>query len=201
MSSERAGMRGWGCQRWLTVLAAASLALGSSAAAPGGSLRAQTPTCEVNNQASCTAGGTAAFSINVTITTAALVTTPTSLISFPVPTSDDFALGSGPATGVTFAVRANTSWALAVSSSAGTWTGSPASARQNKPRSDLEWSTAAGGSYTGVTASPAAFASGGAMGTILAGVPQTLWLRVRWTWLQDTPGTYTIPVTVTLTAP
>ena len=189
----RAAIRGGQGPRWMPWVAAL---VGLLTLAPARA-QAQAATCEVNNAATCTAGGLATFSINLTITTAAVVTTPNSIVNFPTATAADFTVGAGSVVSVPFVIRSNTSWALAISSPATTWTAAPASARQNKPRSDLEWSTAAAGTYAAVTGAPVTFTTGAATGTGAF----NLWLRVRWAWTLDTPGNYTIPVTVTLTAP
>lgn len=154
-------------------------------------------TCEVNNQASCVAAGSAAQGISVTITSVARLSVPLGDIVLPVPGVGSYDAGLGVAGSVSLTVQANVPWAVAISAATATWTGSPASARQNKPAGDAQWAIAAGGPFTDVTTVAATIQSGVATG---AGVV-TLFIRPRLDWTTDAPGSYTLPLQLTLTAP
>lgn len=153
--------------------------------------------CTLNNVSTCTAGGTAATAITITISTVARLTSPTGTLTLPQPNVTQFEAGTGSPLSVALNVRANTSWALTIRAGATTWTGSPASAWQSKPVGDLEWATSSGGPYTSMTTTPVALANGSA--TASAAPP--LFLRGRFNWVQDRPGNYSIPVQVILTSP
>src|SRR5690606_37889577 len=93
--------------------------------------------CEVNNQASCTVGGNAAHGITITIHTVVRLSTPTTSITLPTQAGGG---GVGTYYGtelmVPFLVRANTAYALTVSSSQAIWSSSGTGARTDKPRAD-----------------------------------------------------------------
>jgi len=154
-------------------------------------------TCEVNNQASCTAVASAAQSLYITITAASRLLVPVGDIVLPTPATSALATGFGVPAPVSVTVRSNTAWSVAVSSGAPFWTGTPGSARQNKPASDLQWGLSAGGAFTSLTATPVTVTSGTASSS--ATVP--LHLRVAFNWAVDVAGSYRLPVTITLTAP
>lgn len=153
--------------------------------------------CTLNNINTCQAGGTAATAITITISTVARLTSPSGSLTLPQPSVTQFEAGVGNPLAVSLNVRANTSWALTIRSSATTWTGSPASAWQAKPVGDLEWATSGAGPFTAMTTTPVALANGSA--TASASPP--LFLRGRFNWTQDRPGNYSIPVQVILTSP
>jgi len=154
-------------------------------------------TCTVNNQATCTLGGTATSSLNITIQQATRVTLASSTVTIPQPTDASYTAGFGSPGSVTFEVRSNANWRVSISSSSTTWSFSPVTARNNKPRSDLQWATAPAGPYTDMSATITSIATGGATNSTV----QTLYLRSKYNWTLDRPGTYSIPVQVVLTAP
>lgn len=172
------------------ALAVGLLALGASSAQ--GQVN-----CSVNNQATCQAGGTATTAITITIATVARLTSPSSTISLPVPDINQFDAGFGTPVAVALSVRANTSWSLSIRGGAALWTGTPASAWQNKPVGELQWATTVGGPFTNMTTSLVPLASGPATAT--AAPP--LFMRGRFQWINDRPGNYTMAVQVVLTAP
>jgi hypothetical protein len=153
--------------------------------------------CTLNNISTCTAGGTAATAITITISTVARLTSPTGTLTLPQPNVTQFEAGVGNPLSVALNVRANTSWALTIRAGSATWTGSPASAWQTKPVGDLEWATTSGGPYTAMTTTPVALANGSAS----ASAAPPLFLRGRFNWAQDRPGNYSIPVQIILTSP
>lgn len=104
-----------------------------------------------------------------------------------------FQLDNGPVA----TVKANRGWTLKVSANAATWTGTGGAAA-SKPASDLQWSTSAGGTYTGLTTSPATFSSAA---TGNSGVAQPVFYKTLWSYANDTPGDYALVVVYTLSAP
>lgn len=170
----------------LSGILAASLATARPAAAQ--------LTCTVTVVASCTVGGAASAALSIQIRSVSRVTMASSSVSMPAPIDTS---GFGPPGSVGFEVRSNAAWTLVISSGSAVWTASPPSARQNKPRSDLQWSLAAAGTYTDVTGTQVTFASGAATNSSV----QTLYLRYKFAWLLDAPGNYSIPISVVLTAP
>jgi hypothetical protein len=162
---------------------------------------ADAQSCEVNNAASCTVGGDAAHSITITIHTAVRLSTPSTSLTMPVPPTSGLSVNPffGTQLAVPFLIRANRSYALTVLSASATWTASGVGARANKPRADLQFSGTSGSGFADMTGTPTQFGSGTAADTDV--VTKFLYLRVRYTWNLDTPGGYTLPITVAITAP
>ena len=148
-------------------------------------------TCTTTNTASVTVG--ALVKLGMTSTTTALTN----------PTADDVDVGHVLAdAGPSFTVKANRSWTLKIKSqNAASWTyvGSDAGV---KPISDLAWSTSAGGTFAAITAADATFTSGASSSN---GAASQAFFRTSWTSdftsASNAPGTYSLPIVFTLTAP
>jgi hypothetical protein len=155
--------------------------------------------CQVNGFATCVAPVTAdaTNSITFTITSAARLSLASTVVNLPAPTDVNFNSGLSGIASLDYTMRANTAWALSISASSALWSASPASARQDKPVGDLQWATSAGGTYTDMTTTPVAVSSG----TATAGAVLAVWFRMKLGWTLDTPGNYSIPVTLIITAP
>lgn len=153
--------------------------------------------CNVNFQANCAVGGTATYGLNVTISAVVRVAIENSAIALPAPTPAQFDAGFGGVVALPGSVRANRSWTLSISAGSAVWSATPVSARQNKPATDLQWATAVGGPFANLTTAPVTAFVGGAT----ADAAGALYFRVRYSWTADTPGSYTLPIVVTLTAP
>lgn len=178
--------------RRVILAALASLVSGlaaNSAAAQGN--------CNVNKTGACQVGGTATFAMTLTISAVVRLTFPSAIIALGTATSAEFSAGFGTAISVPVTVQANTGWAIAVSGPVSLWTATPVTARQNKPIGDLQWATTAGGPYSNLSGAPASIRAGGA--TALTVVPLTL--RSRYAFNLDFPGSYSLPVLFTITAP
>lgn len=154
-------------------------------------------TCTANLAATCTLGGAASAALNITIQQATRLTLASSSVALPQPTDVSYNAGFGAPGSVAFEIRSNANWRVSISSSATTWSFSPASARNDKPRADLQWATNIAGPFTDVTATATSIATGGATNSTI----QTLYLRSKYNWTLDLPGSYSIAVQVTLTAP
>ena len=119
------------------------------------------------------------------------------------PTGDDLGAAPIPNDGPSFTIKANRSWTLKIkSTSAATWTyvGSDAGV---KPIGDLAWSTAAGGTFVAITGTDATFTSGASStnGVFGTGVlSRTSWTS-DFTSASNAPGTYSLPIVFTLSAP
>lgn len=169
----------------LFLLAADSAALGAQG------------TCQVNGVATCNVGGTATYGISVTVTPAIRLTVSSSTVTIPAPDDASYIATFTTGSAIAYNIRANSAWTLSISSSATFWTAAPAEARQDKPTSDLQWSTTIGGTYADVSGTLATVNSGTATANLFASV----FVRAKLAWLLDRPGTYQIPVVFTITAP
>jgi hypothetical protein len=151
------------------------------------------------NAGSCNVTNTASVTVNalVKLGMSSATTTLTS------PTADQVEVGANIAdAGPSFTVKANRSWTLNIkTTNPATWTyvGSNAGA---KPISDLTWSNAAAGSFVGISTTDALLTSGAAATNGAA--PQvffkTVW-AAGFTQPSNAPGTYSLPVVFTLSAP
>lgn len=89
-------------------------------------------------------------------------------------------------------VRANATWTLTLQGAAWTGTGN-----NGKSVGDLEWTKNGGTNWTTMTTSAATLATGAPT----AGSGTTVGYRTTWTLTTDTPGTYTMGLTFTLSSP
>lgn len=143
-----------------------------------------TGTCSINVSSSLTIPTIIRLTVNDTTT----LSSPTDAI---------YTTGSVVNTGPTATIRSNTTWTLTVAAAAATWTATGAGARVNKPAGDLQWSTSAGGPFVPMTTSVATVATG-SRGSSNA---QQLYYKTLWNILVDGPGTYTLTLIYTATAP
>ena len=150
-----------------------------------------TATCNTTNTASVTVGALVKLGMSSAATT------------LTNPTADDVAAGNVLANdGPSFTVKANRSWTLKIKSqNAASWTyvGSDAGV---KPIGDLAWSTSAGGTFAAITAADATFTSGASSsnGAVSQAFFKTSWTS-DFTSASNAPGTYSLPIIFTLTAP
>ena len=157
-----------------------------------------------NAQCSGNAGGcltinTASATVNALVKLGMSATTTT----ISSPTADQVDIGATIAdAGPTFTIKANRSWSLNIrTSNPSTWTyaGSFSGA---KPISDLTWSNAAAGTYAAISSSDALFLSGAAAtnGTAAQAFFKTVW-AAGFTQPSNAPGTYSLPIVFSLSAP
>jgi hypothetical protein len=116
------------------------------------------------------------------------------------PDYSDFNRGYSEAGGQAIEVRSNDDWELYIRASQANWTGT-GGGRGNKPREDLQWSIDPGGSFAGISGNNAASNVFVIAGPATVSQPVHLYFRVLWNWSLDGPGTYTLPVVFTLSAP
>ena len=151
------------------------------------------------NAGTCNLTNTVTASVN-NLVKLAISSAATSLSS---PTADQVEIGANLAdNGPTFTVKANRSWTLNIkTTNASLWTyvGSLAG---TKPISDLNWSNAVAGTFTGIGSSDAPFLTGASATNGLAAQAffKTVW-AAGFTQPSNVPGTYSLPVVFTLSAP
>jgi hypothetical protein len=151
------------------------------------------------NTGSCNTTNTASVSVGALVKLG-MSSASTALTN---PTADDVDAGNVlPNAGPSFTIKANRSWTLKIKSqNAANWTyvGSDAGV---KPIADLSWSTAVGGTFAAITAADATFASGASStnGTAAQAFFRTSW-AADFTSASNAPGTYSLPIVFTLSAP
>jgi hypothetical protein len=151
------------------------------------------------NAGGCLTINTASATVNALVKLGMSATTTT----LSSPTADQVEIGATLAdAGPTFTVKANRSWTLNIrTSNAATWTYVGTNGGL-KPISDLTWSNAAAGTYVGISSSDALFLSGAAAtnGTAAQAFFKTVW-AAGFTQPSNAPGTYSLPVVFSLSAP
>jgi hypothetical protein len=153
-----------------------------------------------SNSGSCNTTNTASVTVNALVKLDMLTTT-TSLTS---PTVAQIEVGAVIAdAGPTFTIKANRSWTLNIKTTniSGLWTYA-GGLGGTKPISDLNWSNAAAGSYVGMGSTDAIFLSGASSTNGLAAQAffKTVW-AAGFTQPSNIPGTYSMPIVFTLSAP
>jgi hypothetical protein len=154
--------------------------------------------CSGNN-GSCNTTNTASVIVNALIKLG-MSAPATSLTS---PTADQVEIGATIADpGPTFTIKANRSWTLNIkTTNAGlfTYVGSNGG---TKPMNDLAWSNAVAGTFVGISSSDALFLSGAGAtnGTAAQAFFRTVW-AAGFTQPSNAPGTYSLPIVFTLSAP
>ncbi len=151
------------------------------------------------NAGSCNTTNTASVTVNALVKLS-MGTTTTSLTS---PTADQVEVGAViPDAGPTFTIKANRSWTLNIkTTNASLWTYAGPLVG-TKPISDLTWSNAAAGTFVGIGSTDALFLSGvsATNGTAAQAFFKTVW-AAGFTQPSNVPGTYSLPVVFTLSAP
>jgi hypothetical protein len=104
----------------------------------------------------------------------------------------------GMATGsiATITVQGNRPWSMSVKGNSALWTAT-GGAWASKPVSDLHWSLTSTGVSTAVSTTATTLMTGNPS----SGTPINVYFRPVVHWLTDKPGTYTMGVTFTITAP
>ena len=173
------------------LLAAMVLGITISASQANAQCSGSAGTCFTTNTASVTVGALVKLGMS----------SPTTTLTNP--TADDVDAGNPIAdAGPSFTVKANRSWTLKIKSqNAANWTYGGTFAGV-KPISDLAWSTSAGGTFAAITAADATFSSGASSSN---GAASQAFFRTSWTSdftsASNAPGTYSLPIVFTLTAP
>jgi hypothetical protein len=174
-----------------TLLAAMVLGTAIGASQANAQCSGNAGSCNTVNTASVTVG--ALVKLGMSAASTALTS----------PTADDVEAGATIADdGPSFTIKANRSWTLKIKSqNAASWNyvGSNAGV---KPIADLSWSNDANGSFAAITGSDATFLSGAAAsnGTAAQAFFKTSWAS-DFSSASNAPGTYSLPIVFTLTAP
>ena len=151
------------------------------------------------NAGSCNSTNTASVVVNALVKLG-MSSAATSLTS---PTADQVEVGANIAdAGPSFTIKANRSWTLNIkTTNASSWT-YVGSNSGNKPISDLTWSNAVAGSYVGISSTDALFLSGAGAtnGAAAQAFFKTVW-AAGFTQPSNAPGSYSLPVVFTLSAP
>ena len=151
------------------------------------------------NAGSCNTTNTA----SVTIASLVKLGMSAATTTLTAPTADQVDVGATVAdAGPTFTVKANRSWTLSIRSGNPTnWTYAGSFAGL-KPISDLTWSNAVAGTFVAITSSDVLLTSGAAAsnGTAAQAFFRTIY-PAGFTNAANQPGTYSLPVIFTLTAP
>jgi hypothetical protein len=152
-----------------------------------------------SNTGSCFTTNTASVVMNALVKLD-MGSTTTSLTSPTVAQVEVGAVIADP--GPSFTIKANRSWTLNIkttNASLFTYTGPLAG---TKPISDLTWSNASAGSFVGIASSDAPFLTGAAAtnGLVAQAFFRTVW-AAGFTQPSNVPGTYSMPIVFTLSAP
>jgi len=151
------------------------------------------------NAGSCNSTNTASVTVNALVKLG-MSSATTSLTS---PTADQVEVGATIAdAGPSFTIKANRSWSLNVkTTNPASWT-YVGSNGGNKPISDLTWSNAVNGTFAGISPTDALVTSGAGASN---GQAAQIFFRTVWaagfTQPSNAPGTYSLPVVLTLSAP
>ena len=151
------------------------------------------------NAGSCNSTNTASVTVNALVKLG-MSSAATSLTS---PTADQVEVGANIAdAGPSFTIKANRSWTLNIkTTNPSNWT-YVGSLGGTKPISDLTWSNAAAGTFVGISSTDALFLSGASAtnGAAAQAFFKTVW-AAGLTQPSNAPGTYSLPVVFTLSAP
>lgn len=131
------------------------------------------------------------------LTVAAAPTTGSTVTTtvLPQPTEADLDAGFATSTGPTLTVKANRAWLVTVTADA-SWGLTGGTRTTPKPAADLLWNvTGLGNAFSNNVGTAASF--GGTAGSS----DRTMFYKVLYDFAQDVPGTYSINVNFTLTAP
>lgn len=174
---------------------AVSLLLGWLILAGGEPLGAQT-TC--SSTTSCSVAVTFRLP-QPTVISLALSSATTTI---PALTAQVLSAGSTVVAGPSLTVRANAPYRVTVQSATTTWSYTGAASNPLKPASDLSWGTTNAGPWVSSATSSTLWPTG-TLTTAPATAGQTLSLfyRTLWTWTSTPPGSYSLPVNITLTSP
>lgn len=164
----------------------------------GGAARAEAQTCQVAGPSgSCSVNVTTSITIPVILRLTVSSATTTVTVNQAV-----YDAGFTTTTGPTVTVKANQAWRVQISSASTLWTAANtdpgAPARTTKPLSDLQWrNVTAGGTFAAMTGTATNLFTGSATG----GSSAVVEFKTFWSYLLDTPGAYSVPVTITVISP
>lgn len=147
-------------------------------------------TCSVSGNVSITVGSPAH---NVQLD----LSTSTTILATPSISDYDGGIQAIPTTGPTWTATSNGAWTVSVAATSSTWELTSLNGRVDKPVSDLLFALTPAGAYTPISLTAATVGSGAAnvQGS------GTLYFKVKYSWLNDDPGSYRIPLVFSVFAP
>jgi hypothetical protein len=156
-------------------------------------------TRQAGAQLGCT-GATCTVEITMPVTDILRLSLSVPSVVLGTPSDVDFSAGfrDVPGSAVDVTVKANHPFSLQMAGLSPTFNYSGSMANPLKPASHLLWATSAAG-LTGTPytmATPATLFSGGA-----TSITQSLYFRTLWNFATDVPGTYSLTISFTLSAP
>jgi hypothetical protein len=167
----------------------------------GTAIGASQANAQCSGQNSCVSP---AHTASVSVGNLVKLITSSNATTLTAPSADDIDAGNtvGPDAGPTFTIKANRGWTLKIKSGNATnWTfvGTGAGV---KPISDLLWSLTSGGTYVAITNNDVTFTSAASSTNSATAVPyfKTQW-TADFTSASNLPGTYSLPIIFTLSAP
>jgi hypothetical protein len=171
-------------------VAVALIVGGALSASPAAAQCSGTDSCSTTNTASVTIGALVKLEMSATTTTL----TP--------PLVADLAAGFVADIGPGFIVHANQDWTLSIKSDAATDWSYSGTKGGVKPIGDLTWSTISEFGFTALTTSNATVSSGSsATDNTEVGLYFKTLYSSDYSSLNNRPGTYTLPIVLTLSAP
>jgi hypothetical protein len=170
------------------------IALAASAMTLLGSAPMMAQTCNTNP---CTV----AIATSATVNDVLRLTLDQVTLDLGTPTETDYDAGfRDAASHRTATVKANRPWHVAVVGNAANFTYTGSLTNPNKTAADLVWAKTAGGLGTpdGNMGASANLVSGS---TGTGSTSQDIYFRTKWFWASDVPGSYSLVVNFTLSAP
>ncbi len=153
------------------------------------------------------AAQTATVTVNSTVPQVLSLTIDTVTVLIPF-LATDYNVSTGAATKTvtnanTLSVESNKSWTVSVKANSAAFSFSPSAGDPDpsKPAGNLSYKLSTAGTYTPVTTSNVAVKSGNKGGTATAGNSFIMDYQLTSNLSQDPPGTYTLAIAYTLTAP
>jgi hypothetical protein len=151
--------------------------------------------CNFGTSGSCNLS----LGISLTPTDVLRLTLSATSTNLGTPVESDYTAGFRAATGPSVTVKANRSYHVAIKANTATFGYTPVGglSNPNKPAGDLQWGLTAAGTFTALATSDITAING----TATAGSVQSMFYRTSLAYATDKPGTYTLTVLFTLSAP
>jgi hypothetical protein len=162
-------------------------------------LLALAPMHRVSGQLGCS-GATCTVQISMPVTDVLRISLGTTSVGLGAPSDVDYQAGYRDVGGVAVSVngKSNRPFQVAMSALTGTFLYAGSMADPNKPASDLKWATSAGALPTTANhmGTSAMLINQGA-----GNVTVPLYMRTLWDFTKDVPGTYSLAIRFTVSAP
>lgn len=154
-------------------------------------------------QTACNGGGSCAVVVTLRLPRPYVASLALSQSTTAVPplTAADFSAGFKDVAGPTLTVKANAPYRVTIQAAQSRWSYTGSAAAPDKPASALLWSGSAAGPYTSSASSGTVWPINSLAAPATASQSIPLFYRTQWTWTTSPPGTYTLPVNLTITSP